>query len=258
MKPYFSDSNIELFQGDSLELLKEINNNSIDLIFSDPPYFLSNDGITCQAGKMVKVNKGDWDKIDTYKEIETFNKIWLSECQRILKDNGSIWVSGTHHNIYSVGNTMKALGLKILNVVTWEKPNPPPNLSCRYFTHSTEQIIWAAKNEKSKHIFNYPLMKEMNEGKQMKDVWKLMAPSKHEKRHGKHPTQKPEKLLERILLAASNEDDTVLDPFHGSGTTGVVAKRLNRRYKGIDLEKKYLEISIKRIKDEYNLFNDQK
>ena len=162
MKPYFSDSNIELFQGDSLELLKEINDTSIDLIFSDPPYFLSNDGITCQAGKMVKVNKGDWDKIDTYKEIETFNKIWLSECQRILKDNGSIWVSGTHHNIYSVGNTMKALGLKILNVITWEKPNPPPNLSCRYFTHSTEQIIWAAKNEKSKHIFNYPLMKEMN------------------------------------------------------------------------------------------------
>ena len=246
-KVYYKSDNIKLFKGDSLKLLKEIDDNSIDLIFSDPPYFLSNDGMTCKSGKMVSVNKGEWDKIDTYTEIEIFNEIWLKECQRILKDNGTIWVSGTHHNIYSVGNTMKKNNYKILNVITWEKPNPPPNLSCRYFTHSTEQILWGSKNQKSKHLFNYPLMKKMNDGKQMKDVWKMTSPSKSEKKFGKHPTQKPEQLLERIILSSSNEGDLVLDPFQGSGTTGVVSKKLNRRYIGIELEKKYLDVSIKRL-----------
>tara|TARA_S200000501_G_C20814192_1_gene739772 strand:- start:902 stop:1657 length:756 start_codon:yes stop_codon:yes gene_type:complete len=246
-KVYYKSDNIKLFKGDSLKLLKEIDDDSIDLIFSDPPYFLSNDGMTCKSGKMVSVNKGEWDKIDTYTEIEIFNEIWLKECQRILKDNGTIWVSGTHHNIYSVGNTMKKNNYKILNVITWEKPNPPPNLSCRYFTHSTEQILWGSKNQKSKHLFNYPLMKKMNDGKQMKDVWKMTSPSKSEKKFGKHPTQKPEQLLERIILSSSNEGDLVLDPFQGSGTTGVVSKKLNRRYIGIELEKKYLDVSIKRL-----------
>ena len=254
-KPYYKSKDVKLFQGDSLELLKNIDDNSIGLIFSDPPYFLSNDGISCQSGKMVSVNKGKWDKIDTYKEIEIFNKLWLQECQRVLKDNGTIWVSGTHHNIYSVGNTMKLLGYKVLNVVTWEKPNPPPNLSCRYFTHSTEQVIWSSKNKKSKHFFNYPLMRKINDGKQMKDVWKMTSPGKNEKRFGKHPTQKPEKLLERIILSSSNEGDLVLDPFQGSGTTGVISKKLNRRYIGIDLDSEFLDISIKRIKDEENLYN---
>ena len=249
IKSYYKSKKINLFNGDSLKLLKKFETNSIDLIFSDPPYFLSNDGISCRSGKMVSVNKGKWDKIDTYKEIELFNNIWLSECQRILKTNGTIWVSGTHHNIYSVGNTMKKMGYKILNVITWEKPNPPPNLSCRYFTHSTEQLIWSSKNQKSKHLFNYPLMKEMNDGKQMKDVWKITSPSKNEKKFGKHSTQKPEQLLERIILSSSNEGDTILDPFQGSGTTGVVSNKLNRKYIGIDLEKKYLDISIQRLKD---------
>ena len=255
MKPYYKTDKTTLYNGDSLELLKKIDEDSIDLIFSDPPYFLSGDGITCQNGKMVSVNKGDWDKIDTYKEIGLFNEVWLKECQRILKPNGTIWISGTHHNIYSVGNIMKVMGYKFLNVVTWEKPNPPPNLSCRYFTHSTEQVIWCSKNEKSKHPFNYDLMREINGGKQMKDVWTFTSPKPNEKRYGKHPTQKPEILLERIIQSSSSEGDLVLDPFQGSGTTGVVSRRLNRNYIGFDLEKEYLDVSIKRIEDENNLFN---
>lgn len=249
-KYYYNKTDTKLFHGNTIDLLGNFDDGSIDLIYSDPPYFLSNDGITCHSGKMVSVNKAKWDKLKTYEEIEKFNKKWLEECQRILKSDGAIWVSGTHHNIYSVGNTMKILGYKLLNVVTWEKPNPPPNLSCRYFTHSTEQIIWGAKSEKSKHIFNYALMKKLNGGKQMKDVWTMTTPSRNEKRYGKHPTQKPEKLLERIILASSNERDTVLDPFQGSGTTGVVAKRLKRKYLGIDLDNSFLDISIKRIEDE--------
>jgi len=217
---------------------------------------LSNDGISCRSGKMVSVNKGKWDKIDTYKEIELFNNIWLSECQRILKTNGTIWVSGTHHNIYSVGNTMKKMGYKILNVITWEKPNPPPNLSCRYFTHSTEQIIWSSKNQKSKHLFNYPLMKEMNDGKQMKDVWKITSPSKNEKKFGKHPTQKPEQLLERIILSSSNEGDLILDPFFGSGTTGYVAQKLGRKWIGIEMNEEYIKIAKNRILQP-DLFNQR-
>ena len=255
MKHYYKTDNTTLFKGDSLEILKKIDDNSVDLIFADPPYFLSSDGITCQSGKMVSVKKGKWDEIDTYNEIETFNALWLENCQRILKPNGTIWVSGTHHNIFSVGNQMKLFKYKILNIVTWNKPNPPPNLSCRYFTHSTEQVIWAAKNEKSKHLYNYELMKQANDGKQMKDIWQFTAPGKTEKRYGKHPTQKPESLLERIVLASSNEGDIVLDPFNGAGTTGVICKRHNRDYIGIDLDKKYLDISIKRIEDENNLFN---
>jgi len=250
MKPYYDDNQTSLFKGDSLKILKNIDDESIDLIFSDPPYFLSSDGITCKNGKMVSVNKADWDKIDTYKEIEIFNSLWLKECQRILKPNGTIWVSGTHHNIFSVGSQMKQLKYKILNIITWNKPNPPPNLSCRYFTHSTEQIIWAGKNDKTKHTYNYDLMKKVNENKQMKDVWLFTAPVKNEKRYGKHPTQKPEKLLERMILSSSKEGDLILDPFNGSGTTGAVGKRHNRKYIGIDLNKKYLDITIKRINDE--------
>jgi site-specific DNA-methyltransferase (adenine-specific) len=253
MKSYYDDNQTSLYNGDSLKILKNIDEESVDLIFSDPPYFLSSDGITCKNGKMVSVNKADWDKIDTYKEIEIFNSLWLKECQRILKPNGTIWVSGTHHNIFSVGSQMKQLNYKILNIVTWNKPNPPPNLSCRYFTHSTEQIIWAGKNVKTKHTYNYDLMKKINDNKQMKDVWLFTSPAKNEKRYGKHPTQKPEKLLERIILSSSKEGDLILDPFNGSGTTGVVVKRHNRRYIGIDLNKTFLDITIKRLKDEINL-----
>ncbi|MBM4386239.1 MAG: site-specific DNA-methyltransferase [Deltaproteobacteria bacterium] len=218
-----------------------------DMIFADPPYFLSNGGITCHAGKMVKVNKGDWDKSNGPEMNHEFNILWLSRCRKILKPNGTIWVSGTHHVIYSAGYAMQQLGMKILNDITWEKPNPPPNLSCRYFTHSTETIVWAAKNEKSKHRFNYEKMRAFNRGKQMKSVWTVSAPNGGEKHFGKHPTQKPVQLLERIILSSTNEGDMIFDPFSGSSTTGVAAIKLRRRFMGCELENQFITLSIKRL-----------
>jgi len=229
-------------------LIKEYPQGIFDMIFADPPYFLSNGGITCHAGKMVKVDKGQWDKSKGLEMNHEFNKAWLARCQKLLKPNGTIWFSGTHHLIYSVGYAMQQqLGMRILNDITWEKPNPPPNLSCRYFTHSTETIIWAAKNEKSKHCFNYKVMKELNNGKQMKSVWKISAPSKDEKQFGKHPTQKPVALLERIILASTNEGDLIFDPFAGSSTTGVAAINTNRRFIGVEKDMAYINLSIDRL-----------
>ncbi|MDI6751835.1 MAG: site-specific DNA-methyltransferase [bacterium] len=230
-------------------LIKKYPEGKFDMIFADPPYFLSNGGITCHAGKMVKVDKGQWDKSNGPEMNHEFNMTWLSRCQKILKPNGTIWVSGTHHIIHSIGYAMQQLDMKILNDITWEKPNPPPNLSCRYFTHSTETVIWAAKNDKAKHCFNYDAMRKINYGKQMKSVWTLPAPNGNEKDFGKHPTQKPIALLERIILASTNEGDLVLDPFCGSSTTGVAAILLNRKYVGIDLEDDYLQLSKKRLEE---------
>lgn len=219
------------------------------MIFADPPYFLSNDGISNSGGKVVSVNKGKWDKSLPLKEKHCFNKEWIKLCKRILKPNGTIWITGTLHNIYSVGMALEEEGFKILNNITWEKLNPPPNLSCRYFTHSTETILWARKNEKkSKHYFNYELMKKYNDGKQMKDVWKGALTPKTEKIFGKHPTQKPEYLLLRIIEASTKNNDIILDPFMGSGTSGVACKKLNRKFIGIEKEKEYVDIAIKRIK----------
>jgi len=218
-----------------------------DMIFADPPYFLSNGGITCHAGKMVKVNKGQWDKSNGPEMNHEFNTEWLSRCQKLLKSNGTIWVSGTHHVIHSVGYAMQQLGMKILNDITWEKPNPPPNLSCRYFTHSTETIIWAGKNEKSKHYFDYDKMREINSGKQMKSVWTMSAPNGDEKGFGKHPTQKPVQLLERIILASTIEGNLVFDPFSGSSTTGVAAIKLRRKFVGCELESEFIRLSSKRL-----------
>ncbi len=228
-------------------LIAKFPSGKFDMIFADPPYFLSNGGVTCHAGKMVKVDKGAWDKSKGPELNHEFNLTWLSRCQKLLKPNGTIWVSGTHHVIYSVGYAMQQIGMKILNDIIWEKPNPPPNLSCRYFTHSTETIIWASKNEKSKHCFNYELMRELNEGKQMKTVWTIPAPNSEEKRFGKHPTQKPVALLERIILASTLENDLVFDPFSGSSTTGVASIKLGRRFIGCELESQFISLSMKRL-----------
>ncbi len=177
--PYFQDPRgFSLYQGDSLELLEAMEPEQFDLIFADPPYFLSNDGVTCRSGRMVSVNKGNWDRSQGVQENHEFNLRWLAACQRLLKPNGSMWVTGTHHVIYSIGFAMQSLGFKILNDVSWFKVNPPPNLSCRYFTHSTGTIIWAGRDGASKHTFNYKLMKEMNGGKQMKSMWSIMSPRK--------------------------------------------------------------------------------
>lgn len=234
-----------LLGGDTFELLPQFNFH-FDMIFADPPYFLSNDGISVQAGKIVSVNKGEWDKGGSPEHINDFNRQWISLCRDKLKDDGTIWISGTYHNIFSVANNLTELGFKILNVVTWAKTNPPPNISCRYFTYSTEFIIWARKSAKKPHHFNYELMKLLNDDKQMTDVWRLPAIAPWEKVCGKHPTQKPLALLTRIILASTNKNAWVLDPFAGSSTTGIAANLVGRRYLGIEKEKEFVEISKKR------------
>jgi site-specific DNA-methyltransferase (adenine-specific) len=251
ISPAFHDRahHIEIFQGDCREILAAMPAESVDLIFADPPYFLSNGGITCHAGKMVSVNKGAWDKSQGAEANHQFNTEWLAACQRVLKPNGSIWVSGTSHVIHSVGFAMQQLDFKLLNDVSWVKPNPPPNLSCRYFTHATETIIWAAKNKKSRHTFNYKLMKEWNRGKQMKSVWEIYPPATWEKKFGKHPAQKPLLLLERILMASSNEGDLVLDPFMGSGTTALAARRTGRHFIGLEAETQWLNVTRRRLEE---------
>lgn len=243
-----SDYSIKLLHGDCIEILNnDFGEATFDMIFADPPYFLSNDGITCHAGKMVSVNKGKWDKSKGVEENHKFNLEWLKACKRVLKPNGTIWISGTIHIIYSIGFALQSLDYKILNEIVWYKPNASPNLSCRYFTHSTESVLWAAKREKSKHYFDYDLMKEINKGKQMRNVWEIPTPPPSEKHFGKHPTQKPLALLKRIILASTEKGNHVLDPFCGSSTTGVACVSLGRRYIGIDLEEKYLDLSKKRL-----------
>lgn len=248
-EPFYvdKDGGGALFKSNCLDIMDAIPPESIDMIFADPPYFLSNGGMSCHAGRRVSVNKGDWDKSRGIEETHKFNLEWLKRCQNILTKDGTIWVSGTAHVIYSIGFAMQQLGYKILNDISWYKINPPPNLSCRYFTHSTETVIWAAKNKNSRHCFNYPLMRKMNNNKQMQSLWSITAPKTEEKIFGKHPTQKPVALLERIVLASSKEHDIILDPFTGSSTTGVAAYRLGRYFIGIDNNLEYLNLSVKRL-----------
>ena len=251
--PYYSTDGFTLYYGDCLDLLPQIADNSVNTIFADPPYFLSNGGISCQSGRMVCVDKGDWDNGGTPEHIQEFNMHWLSLCRSKLKDNGTIWISGTYHNIFSVASCLTELGYKILNVITWQKTDPPPNLSCRYFNFSTEYIIWARKHTKKPHKFNYDVMKQLNGDKQMTDVWRIPAVGRWEKTCGKHPTQKPLRLLYRIILASTDEGDVVLDPFTGSSTTGIAANLLGRDFIGIDQELSFLELSKNRkveIEDE--------
>lgn len=220
-----------------------------DMIFADPPYFLSNGGISVQSGKQVTVDKGNWDKSQGFEKDNDFNRRWIGLCRDKLKPDGTIWISGTYHNIFSVAQMLNELDFRILNVITWAKTNPPPNLSCKFFTHSTEFIIWARREKKVPHYFNYDLMKAINNGSQMRDVWSLPAIAKWEKEFGKHPTQKPLAVLARIILASTKENAWVLDPFTGSSTTGIAATLLGRRFLGIDSNIEYLELSKKRRED---------
>lgn len=237
-----------LVLGDCLELLPEVN-FQFDMIFADPPYFLSNGGISVQSGKQVSVNKGDWDKSQGFEKDNEFNYKWISACRGHLKENGTIWISGTYHNIFSVAQMLNELGFRILNCITWAKTNPPPNLSCKFFTHSTEFILWARKNKKVPHYYNYELMKQINGGTQMRDVWLMPAIGRWEKSCGKHPTQKPLPLLARIIQASTKENAWILDPFCGSSTTGIAANLLNRCFLGIDREENFLELSKKRYQE---------
>ncbi len=233
-----------LYLGDCIEVMKKLERNKVDLIFADPPYFLSNDGQSIRSGKVVSVNKGDWDKKENYDNVDSFTYNWLKECYRILKYDGTIWVSGTHHNIFDIEKNMKRIGFKIINIVIWHKSDPPPLIYKNKFRFSYEFIIWAKKG--GKHYFNYDEMYSVN-NQEMEDVWLMDAVQMSEKKHGYHPTQKPEALLDRIIKATSKEGDIVLDPFLGSGTTCYVAKKLNRKYIGIEKEKKYFNIAKDRL-----------
>ena len=255
-KCYIKSDNFTLYHDDCLKRLKSISNKSIDMVFADPPYFLSSGGVSCHSGKQVSVNKASWDLAIPIDEKLQFYRKWIKLCRNVLKDNGSIWISGTFHNIYVIGVALELEGFSIINNITWQKPNPTPNLACRCFTNSTETILWARKQltpkRKGQHTFNYSLMKQLNEGKQMKDVWLIPLVTKKEKKYGKHPTQKPLALLERIILASTNENDVILDPFNGSGSTGLASIKLNRKYIGIEKELDYCELTKKRYFDEIN------
>jgi site-specific DNA-methyltransferase (adenine-specific) len=255
-KPYFQKDAFVLYKEDCLKILEQLPENSIDMIFADPPYNLSNGGFSVQAGKRVKVHKGDWDKSRGFKDDYEFHYKWLEAAKRVLKPGGTLWVSGTYHSIYQCGYALQALGYHILNDISWFKPNAAPNLSCRFFTASHETLIWARKDKKAKHTFNYNLVKNGNwheedfikkPNTQMRSVWAIGTPKSAEKKFGKHPTQKSLSLLNRIVLASTNVGDVVLDPFSGSSTTGVAALMNNRKYIGMDMESKFLDVSMKRF-----------
>jgi site-specific DNA-methyltransferase (adenine-specific) len=263
-KPYFSKGDFVLYHANCLDIFNQLPENCVDMIFADPPYNLSNGGFSVHSGKMVSVNKGDWDKSKGFNDDYEFHYNWLKACKRVLKPEGSLWVSGTYHSIYQCGHALQSLGYHILNDISWFKPNASPNLSCRFFTASHETIIWARKDKKAKHTFNYDLMKNgkwpedflKKDGLQMRSVWSILTPRKSEKRFGKHPTQKPIDLLKRIDLASTKEGDIVLDPFTGSSTTGIAASAFKRKFIGIDMEKKYLDLSIKRHAEIEELIRD--
>ncbi len=245
----------QLIHGDAIETLLSMAPESVDMIFADPPYNLSNDGFTCQGGKAVSVNKGEWDRSRGVEADFEFHLKWIEACRHVLKPQGTLWISGTYHSIYACGFAMQKLGFHLLNDVAWFKPNASPNLSCRFFTASHETLLWARKSKKAQHTFNYQAMKEGDfpkdtmkvPGKQMRSVWSVPTPGPSEKQHGKHPTQKPIDLLTRIVRASSNPDDLILDPFCGSGTTGVAALGNGRQFIGIDENPAYLALSEKRF-----------
>ena len=257
-KPYFEDTDFVLYHGDCLNILSQLPASSIDMIFADPPYNLSNNGFSLHAGKRVSVNKGVWDKSRGFKDDYDFHYKWLEACKRVLKPEGSLWLSGTYHSIYQCGHALQALGYHILNDVAWFKPNGSPNLSCRYFTASHETLIWARKDKNAKHFFNYGLMKNGDWSEdfikkpnlQMRSVWAIHPPKKSEKKFGKHPTQKPIELLKRVILASTKPNAVILDPFTGSSTTGIASEIIGKRkFIGIDTKREFLDISIKRFKE---------
>ncbi len=256
-QPYFREKDFVLYHNDLFEIIEQLADDSIDMVFADPPYNLSNGGFSNQAGKMVSVNKGDWDISQGFEKDYEFHLAWLGACRRVLKPGGTLWVSGTYHSIYQCGHAIQSLGYHILNDISWYKPNAAPNLSCRFFTASHETLLWVRKEKKAKHTFNYDDMREGDWGndfikvpnKQMRSVWSIGTPKPSEKKFGKHPAQKPLDLLERVIRASTDKGMVILDPFTGSSTTGLAAVKHGRKFIGIDKEKEYLDLSQKRYQD---------
>jgi len=262
IKPYYSDKFNTIINNDCLEVLARLPDDSIDMIFADPPYLLSNNGFTCQNGRMVNVNKGKWDKSKGFENDEIFHNTWIQACKRVLKPEGTIWISGTYHSIYQCGYLLQKNEFHMLNDIAWFKPNAAPNLSCRFFTASHETLLWARKDKKAKHTFNYSDIKNGNfpedklkkENTQMRSVWSIPTTSGGEKEFGKHPTQKPLSLLKRIIIASTNEHDIILDPFNGGGTTGVASSLVgNRYYIGIELDEMYCELTKNRLSNIFEI-----
>jgi site-specific DNA-methyltransferase (adenine-specific) len=254
--PYYANEKAVVYNEDCLSILKALPESSIDMVFADPPYFLSNNGVTCRSGKMASVNKGKWDKSNGFKNDVEFHNVWIAECRRVLKPEGTLWISGTYHSIYTCGYLLLANGFHILNDICWFKPNASPNLSCRFFTASHETLLWARKGEKARHTFHYEKMKNGDFPEdtikkphvQMRSVWSISLTKPSEKQNGKHPAQKPLDLLKRIVLASTNEGDIIIDPFCGSGTTGDACQNFsNRFFIGIEIEKEYCEITKNRL-----------
>ncbi len=246
------DGGSSLYRGDQITLMKSLPDESFDCIWTDPPYFLSNDGTTCVAGQRTTVNKGQWDRSRGIEADHAFNLDWLEQCYRLLTPEGTIWVSGTHHVYLSVGMALQQLGYRLLNDIVWEKPNPPPNLGCRCFTHATEMLLWATKAAKGsghRYTFNYKEMKLRNGDRQMKNVWRFSAAGNDEKRHGKHPTQKPLALIEQCLSASTLPGDRIFDPFAGSASTGVASLMLGRHFVGCEIDAQFARLASKRLRE---------
>ena len=247
MTPLYQTVNEDftLYNGDSMELIGFIN-KKVDMIFADPPYFLSKNISTCINGTWKSFEKGEWDRVTSQENINAFNKKWLSACRNVLKEDGTIFVTGTYHNIFSVEKCLDELGFKIINIIVWQKPDPPVTLSDKRFNFCAEYLIWATRRSCKDYTFNMDTLMKINGDVQMQDVWKLSAASAWEKQNGKHPTQKPLRLLYRAILASTNIGDRILDPFAGSSTTGIAANLMGRQYVGIDESKDFLNLSIKR------------
>ena len=248
----------QILDGDCIEAMRSLPDNSIDCVFADPPYNLQLGGdLNRPDGSEVDAVTDHWDQFDSFRAYDEFTKAWLTEARRVLKPDGSLWVIGSYHNIYRVGAILQDIGFWILNDIVWRKTNPMPNFKGTRFTNAHETLIWASQGEKSRYQFNYRAMKTLNDELQMRSDWVLPICSGGErlKENGKkaHPTQKPESLLYRVLLATTEKGDVVLDPFFGTGTTGAVAKRLGREWIGCEREKFYRGVAMKRIEKELPL-----
>jgi site-specific DNA-methyltransferase (adenine-specific) len=243
----FGEPGAMVYLADCVKLMKVMPAASVDMIFADPPYRLSNGGVTVRNGSRSPVDKGAWDRSMGFQADHRFNVGWLGEARRILKPDATIWVTGTHHIIFSLGFALQSMSFKLINQITWFKPDPPPNTLHTAFTHAHETLLWASKSKGARHTFNYDLINSRDPTSQVSSVWRIPPVPMKEKLHGRHPTQKPLRLVRRALLAATAEGDFVFDPFCGSGTTGVAAKELGRFFVGAETEREYAELAGRRI-----------